>query len=501
MASDASGSGIRSSKLPAPSAHDTSIAPLLRQSVALLSSFVILTGVMALATSTRAQADAAVLPPLGNTIELDRFMLREVNDLLVFDINASPPSASSVNCCGRDPTPGDGMRSVSAAPASTVWQFVQQSRRLQIPDNQQIENYRQQYQREAIWVSKILNRATPFVGHIVESLDQHYLPVELALLPAIESGYQPDIKSAKKAAGIWQIVPITASEIGITHTPWFDGRADIVKSTDAAIDYLQYLNAVFHGDWLLTLAAYNAGPGRVRNAIRLNKAQGQPADFWSLKLPRETREYVPKFLALVAMLRQDSLPGLEIPVVARGNAFEVLDFGHQTSLDKVAVASGIQEPDLRNINAGLVHGVTPPEGPHYIYVLKVNAVEIISAVSALEPGELLSPPSTHTVVAGDSISTIARSYGLTQRDLMALNNMQRTLIRIGQKLAVRFDGDATGGAIEYVVTIGDTLSDIAQSFSVPLNRILDAEGRTLEGELIHPGEKLLVSVDAGFAGL
>lgn len=352
-----------------------------------------------------------------------------------------------------------------------------------------------------MWVSKILNRATPFVGHIVESLDKRYLPVELALLPAIESGYQPDVHSAEKAAGIWQIVPLTARDIGIAHNQWFDGRADIVKSTDAAIDYLSYLNAEFHGDWLLTLAAYNAGPGRVRSAIRRNETQGQPVDFWSLKLPRETREYVPKFLALVAMLRQDSLPGLEIPVLDRGNAFEVLDFGHQTSLDKVAVASGVPELSLRNINAGLVHGVTPPDGPHHIYVLKDNAERVITAVSALDPHELYSRPATHTVVAGDTISTIARSNGLTQQDLMALNSLDTTLIRIGQELAVRFDGDVADDNVEYVVTIGDTLSDIAQSFSVSLNRILDAEGRTLEGELIHPGEILLISVDPGFVGL
>ncbi len=483
--------------LPAPSARNTSIASLLRLFVALLSSFVISTGVMAAAASPLVRSNAGALPVLGNTAELDRLMLREISDLYIFDINASPRLPA--RCCNLSHSPVKTLLSTESA--STVWQFVQQSRRLHIPDNQQIENYRQQYQREAIWVSKILNRATPFVGHIVESLDARYLPVELALLPAIESGYQPDVHSTKKAAGIWQIVPVTARDIGIAHNPWFDGRADVVKSTDAAIDYLSYLNAEFHGDWLLTLAAYNAGPGRVRNAIRQNETRGLPVDFWSLKLPRETREYVPKFLALVAMLRQDAPPGLEIPVLTRGNAFEVLDFGHQTSLDKVAAASGLPEFSLRNINAGLVHGVTPPEGPHHIYVLKDNAARVITAVSSLEPSELYTQPSTHTVVIGDTIGTIALSYGLAQQDLLALNGLHTALIRIGQKLAVRFDGDIAGDNVEYVVTIGDTLSDIAQSFAVSLNRILDAEGRTLEGELIHPGERLLISVEAGSVGL
>ena len=490
MASDAQVFGLHSSHVPALFALNTSIASLLRLSVALLSSFVMWTGVMVVITSTLARANVESLPPLGNTTELDRLMLREIGDSYIFTTDTG--SASPLGCCGLGQELVKSTLSAAPAPASTVWQFVQRSRRLEIPPNQQIENYRQQYQREAIWVSKILKRATPFVGHIVETLDKRYLPLELALLPAIESGYQPDVHSTKKAAGIWQIVPVTARDIGISHNLWFDGRADIVTSTDAAIDYLSYLNAEFHGDWLLTLAAYNAGPGRVRSAIRLNKAQGKPVDFWSLQLPRETREYVPKFLALVAMLRQDSLPGLEIPVLARGNAFEVLDFGHRTSLNKVASASGVPELSLRLMNAGLVHGVTPPDGPHHIYVLKDNAEKVITAVSALDPQELYSRPSIHTVVPGDTISSIARSYGLNQADLMALNSLDNSLIHIGQELAVRFDGDVITSNVEYVVTIGDTLSDIAQTFSVPQDRILDAEGHTLEGELIHPGERLLI---------
>ncbi|ASJ72450.1 Membrane-bound lytic murein transglycosylase D [Granulosicoccus antarcticus IMCC3135] len=424
-------------------------------------------------------------------------MLREIGDTQVFDPSVSPTPAAG--CCNS------GVKSVknslASKPATTVWQFVQQSRRLKIPDKPQIENYRQQYQREALWISKILNRATPFAGHIVESLDKRYLPVELALLPAIESGYQPDVHSTEKAAGIWQIVPITAREIGISSNQWFDGRSDIVKSTDAAISYLSYLNAEFHGDWLLTLAAYNAGPGRVRSAIRRNEKSGQPTDFWSLKLPRETREYVPKFLALVAMLRHDSIPGLEIPLLARGNAFEVLEFGSQTSLDKVAAASGIPEFSLRHLNAGLVHGVTPPGGPHHIYVLKDNAESVISAVTAIDPRDLYTLPATHTVVAGESISTIARSYRLSQQNLMDLNGLNNSFIKIGQELAVRFEADNAASNIEYVVTIGDTISDIAQSFSVPMNSILDAEGRTLDGELIHPGERLLINVDTNIAGI
>jgi len=487
MASDVNGYGLQTS---ATAKSNPSIALQLRRIVALL----IMVTLSAVAWGQSSEAEvpdpALPLPPLSNTAEMDRLMLREIADTHIFDASSQAPSNPG-NCCLQGGSSGSDS-SPSEIRISTVWQLVQQSRRLHIPDNDAISNYRQQYQREALWVSKILQRASPFAGHIVEKLDARYLPVELALLPAIESGYQADVHSAENAAGIWQLVPVTAAEMGVSHNSWYDGRADLVESTDAAIDYLSYLNAEFHGDWMLTLAAYNAGPGRVRAAIRRNRDRGLSYDFWSLQLPRETREYVPKFLALVAMLRHDAPPGLDIPRIHRGNAFEILEFGHRTSLDRVAAISGIAQSTLSGLNAALVHGVTPPGGPHQIYVLKSHSAQVISAVTNLQPYELYSLPATHTVVPGDSISGIAAAYGLSQDELMAINQLDSSLIRTGQKLAIRFSGDDLSDSIEYVVTIGDTLSDIAEHFSVGMDHIRDEQGVQLEGDVIHPGEKLSI---------
>ncbi|MGQ7844174.1 transglycosylase SLT domain-containing protein [Granulosicoccus sp. 3-233] len=458
--------------------------------VAFLLTILLSTVAWGQSSSSTDDTPAMQLPSLANTAAMDRLLLREIGDTHIFDASSLSEPATQ-GCCQQggasssDATPG-------RAPAGTVWQFVQQSRRLPIPDNEAIANYRQQYQREALWISKILHRATPFAGHIVELLDARYMPVELALLPAIESGYQPSVHSAEHAVGIWQIVPATAREMGVIHNSWYDGRSDLVESTNAALEYLSYLNAEFHGDWLLTLAAYNAGPGRVRSAIRRNRARGLSQDFWSLPLPRETREYVPKFLALVAMMRHDSPPDLDIPLIPRGNAFEVLEFAHRTSLDKVAAVSAISETTLKGLNAALVHGVTPPDGPHHVYVLKSESARVVEAVSNRTPSELYTLPATHTVVAGDSISAIAATYGLQQSDLMAINELEGSMIRVGQKLAVRFSGDDTDSSIEYVVTIGDTLSDIAQQFSVGLDHIRDEHGQSLQGDVIHPGEKLSI---------
>lgn len=498
------------------------IAPLASLSVAFMSSFVDL-GMLRQAQAASLPNEngsnlTQELPRLGNTPEADRLMLREISDQHVFNPDLTPTNDSARAVEHRRARPGKAsLKTVpsqipsqnndNSAPAkvnvneqprsqpelSGVWQLVKQSTRLDIPENDQIADYREQYLREALWVSKILNRANPFVGHIVEELDKRYLPIELALLPAIESGYRPDVHSAENAAGIWQIIPATAKEIGLLRTQWFDGRADLVASTTAAIDYLSYLNAEFHGDWLLTLAAYNAGLGRVKTAIRKNAKQNLPTDFWSLKLPKETRNYVPKFLALVSMLRYDKDPQFKIPVVNQGNAFETVDVGQRVSLDKAAEFSGISENKLRLLNASLVHSITPPRGPHTLNVPMGLADALIEGLSSAD--RAYSLPATHTVIAGDTLSGIAKLYGISQTRLLEMNALDSSLIKIGQELAIRYNSKSTD-TIEYIVTIGDTLSEIAERFAVSVAAIKNEKGEELSSDVIHPGVRLIIVVNS-----
>ena len=324
------------------------------------------------------------------------------------------------------------------------------------------------------------------------------MPIELALLPAIESGYLPDVVSEGSAAGIWQIVPITAKEIGIERNQWYDGRRDITRSTTAAIDYLSYLNAEFNGDWMHTLAAYNAGPGRVRSAIRKNRKKDKPTDYWSLELPDETINYVPKFLALIDALRDADNSALTVPEVNSGTALTLVDVGVRVSIDKVAAFSSLSESELMRLNAGLVHGVTPPNGPHVLYVPHSEAETFVEKIQQASDQALYSLPLTHTVVAGDSISSIALEYGISQRRLRNMNSIEGSHIWIGQKLAVLDKPGAgkpalTGETLEYVVSIGDTLSDIASKFSVRVRDITDQNGKALDSDIIHPGERLSIS--------
>ena len=428
------------------------------------------------------------LPPLGNTAEGDRLLLREIGDQHVYQPfpeitapNASRATGNAVtNVSNTTSRPSDVVRN--------AWNLVAQSRRLRIAEHERITYYLQQYRIEAFWVNRILARAQPFIGHVVDELDKRFLPIELALLPAIESGYQPDVRSSQNAAGIWQIVPTTAAEVGLPHNLWFDARLDIRQSTTGALDYLSYLNAEFHGNWLLTLAAYNAGLGRVRAAITRNTQAGLPIDFWSLELPLETREYVPKFLALVVMFRQSEAYGLTLDEVPRGDAFDLVDVKQRVSLNRLAAFTGIDEPTLRLLNTGLVHEITPPEGPHAIYVPRDSGMAMLELLQA-NSVVLYDKPDVYTVVAGDTISSISRQYRISETQLARFNALESDLIKIGQKLKI-VDLANTQPQVEYFVTIGDTLSDIAQRFGVRITEIRDEKGRQLPSDIIHPGDRL-----------
>ena len=162
-------------------------------------------------------------------------------------------------------------------------------------------------------MDRVSDRARLYLHHIVTEVERRDLPGELAMLPVVESAYQPfRLFSGTGRRGIWQFIPSTGRLYGLRYSWWYDGRRDVVESTRAALDYLEKLHAEFSGDWLLALAAYNSGEGNVRKAIRRNRRAGKPVDFWSLQLPRETRSYVPRLLAVSAIVADPELYGLTL---------------------------------------------------------------------------------------------------------------------------------------------------------------------------------------------
>jgi membrane-bound lytic murein transglycosylase D len=435
--------------------------------------------------------ESAELPSLGNTEDNDRILVQEITDEHIAEPQTEPFMAiASDNQRDID----ENQTNAALANAAGAWDRVRAADRLPRKRDERVDFYLQQYKREVLWINKILNRGTPFIGYIVNSLESRFMPVELALLPAIESGFQAHVKSSGNAAGIWQIVPITAKEIGIERNEWFDGRGNIARSTTAAIDYLSYLNAEFNGDWELTLAAYNAGPGRIRGAIKKNREANKPTDFWSLDLPKETHNYVPKIVAMIELIKDPETTGLLLPDLPPTQSFTTVDVGKRISIDQAAIVGNLEEQLLLQLNAGLIHRVTPPRGPHTIVVPSDSAKQFLTAVKATGDTKLYSLPQTHIVKAGDSISTIAQKYGISQRKLRELNGLDDSRILIGQRLGVIDVRGVNNKDIEYIVKIGDTLSEIAERYSVKINAIRNSTGQSPDHDVIHPGEKLTITV-------
>ena len=227
-----------------------------------------------------------------------------------------------------------------------LWHRMRDQFQFDVPDTQRVNVQKNWYIKHPNYMNRVAKRAKPFLFHIVQKLEEEQLPMELALLPIVESAFDPFAYSHGRAAGMWQFIPSTGKRFGLKQNWWYDGRRDVVASTQGAIEYLKYLNNMFDGDWLHALAAYNSGEGRVQRAIRSNKRAGKPTDFWSLDLPRETRAYVPKLLALSDILRHYEDLGFAWPAVENAPFTEVVEEG---LTDRFGRCSGFGRSYLKRV--------------------------------------------------------------------------------------------------------------------------------------------------------
>ena len=191
-----------------------------------------------------------------------------------------------------------------------------------------------------------ITRAEPFLYHIVQKLQKRNLPLELALLPIIESGYQPYAYSPSRAAGIWQFIPATAKEYGLSRNWWYDGRRDIIGSTDAALHFLSDMHRHFRGNWFLAIASYNTGAGKVGRAIKKSNTYIGTANFWDLDLPRETELYVPKLIALRDIVLNPSSYGIKLPSLKNKPLTSFARIQYPIDFYTLSVLTGVSQKEL-----------------------------------------------------------------------------------------------------------------------------------------------------------
>src|SRR3989338_5753967 len=226
-----------------------------------------------------------------------------------------------------------------------IWERMREGFALQdeIAITPRIERQRLWFASNPSFIQKCSERSSLYIHYIVERLAEQNMPMELALLPIIESSYNPLAYSRSHAAGLWQFIPSTGRHFNLRQTNWYDGRRDITASTNAAMNYLTRLHDMFNGDWLLALAAYNAGEGTVSRAIERNQKLGPPTDHWNLPLPKETQEYVPKLLAVAQIVTSPQAYGVDLNPIANEPYFEVVAFKPRMDLSSIAEMAEVDE--------------------------------------------------------------------------------------------------------------------------------------------------------------
>ncbi|MBE0368898.1 lytic transglycosylase [Pseudoalteromonas aurantia] len=388
-----------------------------------------------------------------------------------------------------------------------VWERIRYQLSIEVPQNRPVVAERNYYQRHQRYMDRISKRAEPYLYFIVEEVEKREMPIEIALLPIVESAFDPFGYSHRSASGIWQFMPQTGERFNLKQNWWYDGRRDIVQSTRAALDYLTYLHKTLEGDWLNAIAAYNSGEGRLLKAIRKNRKKHLPTDFWSLDLPRETTAYVPKLLALSDLLkRQDEFKVTWNPII-NAQVVETIDVDSQIDLALAAQMADITLTELYRLNPGFNRWATDPDGPH-ILLLPSDKIDTFKTKLAVTEAKDRLRWQYYTVNRGDTLSVIAKKFSTSSSAIQSLNKLNSHIIRIGQKLLVPLsDGELKSEHLPsqvrmavnknqkskktHVVKSGDTLWDISREYDVTIKQ-LASWNKLKTQSVLRLGQKLTV---------
>ena len=380
-------------------------------------------------------------------------------------------------------------------------------------------------EREVRWFSshpayldRTFKRGERYLYHIVSEIEARKMPLELALLPVVESAFNPVAYSRARASGLWQFIPGTGRRYDLKQNWYYDGRRDVIAATDAALDYLQFLSEEFEGDWLLAVAAYNCGEANIARAVERNRKAGKPTDFFSLKLPRETRAYVPKLLAMRRIVNNPAAHGLEFAPIPNEPYFVKIDVAGQIDLHVAAELAELAPEELLALNPAFNHWVTDPDGPYELLVPVDRQTRFTEAIAALPPEKRVRVVYHH-VRKGDTLGGIADKYGVSIAAIKTANKIRGTLIRPGQDLLITaaptgMNLQASANAValaertprnssdKHIVRRGDTLWSIARSHGVSMESIVSSNGLSSDdtlavGQVLSiPGTTTLAATDS-----
>jgi peptidoglycan lytic transglycosylase D len=427
---------------------------------------------------------------------------------------AASPDAASPDASSPDASSPDSL--VAARPAD-LFDRLRSGFMLQDVDEPAIDSQVNWFANHPDFLERTWSRASPWLYYIVGQLEQRNMPRELALLPVIESAFNTYAYSRARASGLWQFVSDTGRRFNLKQDWWYDGRRDPIEATKAALDYLQALHNEFNGDWLLAIAAYNCGELEVSRAIQRNERRGLPTDFWHLRLPAETRSYVPELLAMRRLVANPATYGLEISHIDDVPYFTEVDTGGPVALKVVAEIAHISVEDLYDLNPGFQRWATDPTGPFRILVPTDVAEGLQQTLAQLTPDERMDV-AHYTVQRRDTLSSIARRFGTTPQVIRELNDLttnERPVIdadlrvpsrniQLPEKvehaallasLPARRFRRRHGRPQIHIVRRGDTLYSLARRLHTNVDTLAALNGMTPD-EQLRAGQRLRLSARA-----
>ena len=399
------------------------------------------------------------------------------------------------------------------APA-TSWDRVVSNFGLELDtSNERVKRHMGWYLKHPRHLEQVSDRARRYLHYIASEVERREIPGELALLPVVESAFDPFAYSHGRASGVWQFIPSTGRAYGLHQDWWHDGRRDIRSATNAALDYLEYLAGRFDGDWMLALASYNSGAGTVRKAIRKNKRKGLSTDFWSLDLPKETRAYVPKLVAISYLLKHREDHEIAWKDIEDAPYFAVVPTVGQIDLSQVAELAETDLDEIYRLNPQFNRWATHPDGPHEVLIPATQEFLYRENLSKLDENSRLKW-QRYVVRSGDSLITIARKHNITADVVRSANQLKSDTIYAGQHLLIpsalkaggeyglslneRLTRKQNSGQtanrsqrVDYRVKNGDSFWKIARMYDTSVNKLSRWNGMA-PGDPLRVGQKLTI---------
>jgi membrane-bound lytic murein transglycosylase D len=392
-----------------------------------------------------------------------------------------------------------------------AWHRLQQGMQMTAVRNHRVDTQLQWFLEHPAYMQRVMERARPILPFVLDELEKRNLPSELALLPIVESAYQAFAYSHGRASGMWQIIPSTGRFLGLKQNWWYDGRRDIIESTRAAISYLDSLAQQFDGDWELALASYNAGPGKIRSAVRYNRKKKRKTDFWHLTNIRpETRDYVPKLFALREIFANPEKYQLDLVPVNNQVSYEVVELDGQIDLALAADLAGITINELYQLNPAFNRWATAPDGPHRLLLPRDKADHFKLRVAEVPASKRINWVR-HKIRGGETLSQISEKYRTTAELIRQVNNLKGSQIRAGKYLMVPTatrslktytlsensrietiqNTNRSGNKHEHIVRPGQSLWSISQGYGVTTGAVAKWNG-IAPIDTLSVGQKLVI---------